>query len=489
MTTAAAAQPGDPRRQGALLLGAALAVYAGSFALFAPRVLLISDETSYVRQALALSQGALRVPVLDPETLSLEPALPSTYPPGTSLLQAPFVFAFGPRGAALASLVSLLGAVLLLGRLLWQRGHDPVFALSLLGYLPALVLGRAAMSDAPSALLVTCFLAMLFAPPAPGSRALFWAGLCAGLSLLLRDSNAVFVLPLCAGVLLRRERGAGALVAGLAAGVAAKLLVTWAFFGDPLFTRPRHAFTVAALVAQAPLYLFALLVLAPGGLVLGLLWRSERRAEVLVTVLLSFVLFSAYDYSAEESGGLRRLVLGPRYFLPLLPLLALAAAEVLGPRLARGPLRALPLGYGGLVLVAAALVHPVASVREGGLVAQAAQVCASTAPGAALVGNTVLVGKVVGDLACPRALLERARFSTPRLRELAQRFPEVDLVLLDRAATAYDRDETRRNEAFLAAAAAQCTLTPRLDQRGPLTGGRDDGGGDRLRVLRATACK
>jgi hypothetical protein len=265
--------------------------------------------------------------------------------------------------------------------------------------------------------------------------------------------------------------------------VAAKLLVTWAFFGDPLFTRPRHAFTLAALVAQAPLYLLALLVLAPGGLVLGLWWRGERRAEVLTTVLLSLLLFSAYDYSAEESGGLRRLVLGPRYFLPLLPLLSLAAAERLGPRLGVGPLRAWPLGCGVLVLAAAGLVHPVLSAREGGQAAQAAQVCQSTAPGAALVGNTVLVGKVVGDLACPRALLERARFPAARLVELGRRFPEVDLVLLDRAATAYDLEETGRNERFLAEAARRCSLTPLLDRRGAAIGG------DRLRVLRATACE
>jgi 4-amino-4-deoxy-L-arabinose transferase-like glycosyltransferase len=476
----------DPRRRGALLLLASLAVYAASFALFAPRALQISDETSYVRQALALAHGALRAPALDPETLALRPALPSTYPPGTSLLQAPFVLAFGPRGAALASVAALLAAALLLGRLLWRRGHDPVFALYLLGYLPALVLGRAAMSDVPSALAVTCVLAALFPPQAPGRRALFLAGLCAGLSLLLRESNAVFVLPLCAGVLLRRERGAWALAAGLAAGVAAKLLVTWAFFGDPLYTRPLHAFTAAALLGQAPLYLFALLVLAPGGLLLGLSWRGERRAEVLLTVLLSFALFAAWDYSAEESGGLRRLVLGPRYFLPLLPLLSLAAAERLGPRLAAGPLRAALHACGALVLCAAALVHPLAAAREGAQVAQAAQVCAATAPGAVLVGNTVLVAKVAGDLACPRPLLERARFPTARLAELSRRFPEVDLVLLDRAATAYDRDETLRNEAFLAEAAQRCTLTPALDT-GHRTGAGS--GGERLRVLRATACK
>ncbi len=477
----------DPRRRGALLLLASLAVYATSFALFAPRALQISDETSYVRQALALANGALRVPALDPETLSLRPALPSSYPPGTSLLQAPFVLAFGPRGAALCSLTALLAAALLLGRLLWQRGHDPLFALYLLGYLPALVLGRAAMSDVPSALAVTCVLAALFSPQAPGPRALFGAGLCAGLSLLLRESNAVFVLPLCAGVLVRRERGAWALAAGLAAGVATKLLVTWGFFGDPLYTRHQHAFTPAAFLAQAPLYLFALLVLAPGGLVLGLLWRGRRRAEVLLTVLLSFALFAAYDYSAEESGGLRRLVLGPRYFLPLLPLLSLAAAELLGPRLGAGPLRAASSVCGALVLSAAALVHPLAAAREGAQVEEASQVCASTAPGAVLVGNAVLVGKVVGELACPRALLERARFPTARLAELSRRFLEVDLVLLDRAATDYDHAETLRNEAFLAEAGRRCTLTQALDVE-RRTFARA-GASERLRVLRATACK
>jgi hypothetical protein len=68
-------------------------------------------------------------------------------------------------------------------------------------------------------------------------------------------------------------------------------------------------------------------VLVPGGLVGGLLYRGERWPEVVTTVSLFFSLYLLFGYNGWTSG--------PRYFVPLTPLLAFAAAEAL-PRLWAG---------------------------------------------------------------------------------------------------------------------------------------------------------
>ena len=357
------------------------------------------------------------------------------------------------------------------------------------------------MSDLPSALLVSGVLALLFSPAPLRRRDYFLIGLLAGLSLLLRETNAVVLGPLCLGVLLRRERGWPALVAGGVLGVLARLGTSWVAFGSPFFARPNpYGFSLEGLLSAAPLYLTALLVLVPAGLAWTLSWRGPRRAEVLVTSWVTFFFFCAYEYSGVESGPLRRLVLGPRYFIPLVPLLALTAAEGL-PRLSawlavRGQgagtsgraaraasqaLRPLGLVWASAVVVAAALVHPVHAAWGARQREMSAEIFAHTGAGAVLVSNTVATGKLVNELYGSRVLLGRDQITPLHLAELEQRFGEVDLVFIDRPVSEFFEAERQRNELLITGAAERCTLESLHDQRHGLD--------ERLRVIRASRCR
>ena len=76
-------------------------------------------------------------------------------PPGTSLLQAPFVAIGGWRTAPLASVLALVAMVLLLRVWLETAGRPQIFALVPLMYPPTVVFGRLGMSDVPSGAIVT----------------------------------------------------------------------------------------------------------------------------------------------------------------------------------------------------------------------------------------------------------------------------------------------------------------------------------------------
>jgi hypothetical protein len=295
-------------------------------------------------------------------------------------------------------------------------------------------------------------------------------------------------------VLLRREPFALLLALGAATGLAARTWITWALFGDPFTGRFQHAFTLAALAAHLPLYALALCTLWPLGLLFTALYRGERRAELLATTLCALLFFSAYDYGAEESSGLRRVILASRFFLPLSPLFALAAAQV-SPRLfallaARGPLgarlaRLLPaaaLLLCALLVPVAFAVHPLYAARGAWLDEAQTAVCASVPHSAVLVGNAVTLGKVVSPAACDRDLLERAAVTAERLPRLAASGP-VDLAFLERTGgSGWDAEERARDDAYLVAASALCRLTPVLDAIvGPA-------GEARLRVLHLTGC-
>jgi hypothetical protein len=101
------------RRSWAVVL-ACLALYTLGFLIWRPVVITVADEKAYVHQAWAFARGEITVPTRMPFTHEVVRTLPSHYPAGTSLLQAPLVLAGGWRAAFLLSLLSVIGTTLLL---------------------------------------------------------------------------------------------------------------------------------------------------------------------------------------------------------------------------------------------------------------------------------------------------------------------------------------------------------------------------------------
>ena len=160
--------------------------------------------------------------------------------------------------------------------------------LLLLGFPPMLVMGRVAMSDVPSTAWVALgFLAFWRGLDAKGrAGALWWlgSGFVAGASMALRASNPVLFVPLFAGSVLRRELNAWALVVGGIAGLGVRLLSQAILFGNALYERDAYRFSPETVDERLWLYLLALLVFVPGGLVLSVLYRGRRRPEVIITM-------------------------------------------------------------------------------------------------------------------------------------------------------------------------------------------------------------
>jgi hypothetical protein len=293
---------------------------------FFPDVVTTYDEERYLEAAYAFSKGSPCLNAIDPLSGDVWCERGSKYLPGTSALMAPFIALFGWRGAYLVPALALAAASLCTALWLREAGRSPLFALMVLGYLPSLVLGRIAQSDVPSTALVALGL-WLFWAGEPNRRARWAAsGFVAGFSLSLRETNVLLFAPLYLGALIRREAGMGALIAGGVAGSLLRPLGTWIVFGDPFYMYPAGGddgppFGLANVPRNLLPYAVALLLFIPAGLIGGLLYRGERWPEVVVTVSLFCALYLLFGYTGWTSG--------PRYFAPLTPLLAFAAAEAL----------------------------------------------------------------------------------------------------------------------------------------------------------------
>jgi hypothetical protein len=312
----------------------------------------------------------------------------------------------------------------------------------------------------------------------------FAAGLCAGLSLLFRETNALLFAPLLGGVVLRRKPGMAALLMGCLVGLAVRLLSAYVVYGDPLFVRdPGYRLSVAAIASSAPLYLFALVVLIPGGLPAALTYRGPRRPEILLTAVLYVAFFLAYSFSGTESGGLKRLVVGPRFFIPLTALLAFAVARATPGWLARRGAwaRAGVAVYAAGVVVAAFAVHVVYGRWSQSQAGMARAIHQSTQPDEIVVTNLLSTGKLF-----PEPESERLRTGLERMRPgdvpaLAAGGRKVALAVLDRSDTPFFLQRSAENARFVAQVAALCRLTLRHD--GAVSGA------ERLRVWGVEDCK
>ncbi len=323
-----------------------LCVYVLGFLLHYPRISTVKDSSRYMRRAKMIAEGPLFNPGSRCETDLKSSSADALYPVGTSLTIAPLYRLGGLRLAFSFPLIMLVSLVLITARWIHEQGRSPCFALLILSFVPCLVLGRESMSGMPSAVLVACGM-WLFWRGISG-KPLNWvlSGFIAGLSVMYRETNVLLFLPLFIGSMFRRERKSVALILGGVCGLSVHVVVSL-LFGDSIIHGGRSmGFSLRAVWEHAPIYLAVLLVMFPGGLVWVLSYHGQRRLEVATTTILCLVFFCAYNYSGQQSGMMKSLVLGPRFLIPLLPLLAFTSAE------------AIPRVWGGLLKVASSRVEP-----------------------------------------------------------------------------------------------------------------------------------
>lgn len=445
---------------------AALVSYVLGFALFAPRVLGIVDEDRYVSQALAFTQGRTTVDGSGIIIPSVRVPMISDYPPGTSLLQAPFVWSLGWRGAALLSVVALVAATLLTAAWLRDGAKSPVFALLVPGFLGASLFGRIAMSDMPAGALVALATWLLWRADRRRPWLSLAVGAVASASLLFREPLVVLLAPLIVGALVRGKIHMRGLFAGAAAGLAVRLALSQAFFGEALYVRDSGiGFSMASLAHTLPVYAFILLVMFPGGALLPVLYRGERRFELLAAVTAYLMVFLLYDYDVVGSNGLvKGTMLAARFMIPLVPVLAWMAADVWPrafaalPDSIRSRAHGLVLVAGVVVASASFIIHPLMRVQEHDALGIVRGMFENTTAATPLITNSDATLKYLSPAYGSRRLILRQEIRSDTVPSLLRGFGTLSMVLLDRVDSELFRKDAEENNRFVADVGRLCEL-------------------------------
>ena len=455
-------RPRDERFAWRLVLVACL-VYAVGFVAFYPNAVTNDDESGYMRQAKLAIHGVGSLPKLNPLTGETEQYYPSQYPYGTALAMGVPVALAGWRGAYVIPFLSLLGGVLLLARWLQQEGRSPLFALLVLGFPPALVMGRVAMSDVPSLFVVTFGLWLFWRG---SGRAWPWwlaSGFVAGGSMLFRESNPIPFAPFFAGALLRRERNVWALVVGGFAGLGLRVAANQFFFQEPLYGRSRYILDLAMVPDKLPLYALALLVFLPGGLLLALLYRGRRWPELCIATAgfaTAYLIQTNYTYTTSL---LKNMVNTPRYLIPIAPVIVFGMAESV-PRLWQRwldhatPARRMQLrttaatvflAWIGGILLASFSVHPAFAYWSGKQGEIRDAIAAGIDLDAVVVTNFMATRKFLPELDMKYMAVNRTQVDVEGANSLVSRYGEAYLVFLDRSDSAHWRSDAEVNAEFV----------------------------------------
>lgn len=474
------------------MLAALCFVYAAAMWAWYPQLPVNDDESQYIRQARVLLEGRSTIELRDPWTDEIRMWRPSSYPIGTAAVIAPFIAAGGPQAAWLAPMLSLFLAIFVTGRWLESEGHSPLFAALLMAHVPANVMGRVAMSDPVSMAVIAVGFFAFWRGLRPGAGPWPWlaAGFVAGASAVLRPPNVLVFVAFCIGAVVRWDRHWWALALGGVVGISLRFLSSSFVLGSAFGARQSYLFEPHTVMDRLPLFLLGVVVLLPGGLLFACLYRGKRRPELVATAIGFFLFFLFQRYSTFETGALKRIILGLRYFLPLLPLLVFAMGEAV-PRLwaqflarreeaARARLR----GWARVAVAAGLVGTALGSVAIHWFMFDWAE---SQAKIAAVVGDYGLEGvlihdpsgtkKFVDELSLGYTPLVRDDTDPARVHELANLRGGLTIILLDRSDSAWWLDRSRQNQAYIDRIVPAPELV--VDERPTST--------DRLRIWRVEA--
>jgi hypothetical protein len=287
---------------------------------------LVSDEYTYVNQAIAISQGETSLSFVDSITNEQVPYSFTRYSLGNSFWIAIWIKLFGLKYIYVGSLFAILSGSWFLYRAIKISTYF-IPALGLIFLYPSLeFFASSTMSALPSFLLSGIFIYGLFAH---GESKWKWFMLCliASFSFWVRETNIVLLGGICFIHFLQDRRWFGFYFMGAVLGFLSRLLSSHYFYGDPFYYLLAESFSLSNIGGNITIYALLTLICMPLSLMFLGAYKGKYRWPIVVSTFVFTFLYLTYSFNASIYSGFEKgVILMGRFLIPLLPFFVLCVA-------------------------------------------------------------------------------------------------------------------------------------------------------------------
>lgn len=322
------------------LIIVAILVYIVFFFIFYPKFITISDEHGYLRQTYELSKGRISVddPFYSYKYFYRVGRFVPSYPIGTSVILLPFSL-ISWKLVFLSGFILHLFNMYILAKILSKYKINKFYSLLYILYPGFIFYSRTIMSEIPS---ITFILLGFYFFLNKNKKYKFLAGLMWGISCIVRPTNALVIIGMCLPTLYESFvklfkykkviNKDSKILFYIALGIIPALVISLAynyFVYGGILNQPHSAgnlkdyskvFTFTYDVFKfywKPILI--MLVVYPLMLISPFIAKFKKKREIILVTLLFLILFGKSNII--RYGWLTNLVVGHRYFFPIIPLI------------------------------------------------------------------------------------------------------------------------------------------------------------------------
>ena len=415
------------KRLGWLVLAGGVLFCVVVQAFFFPSYYSQADEGCYVSMAYVFAQGKMSGEGLDMNLyrfINLGGRLVGVHDPGMGWLLAPFTV-LGPRSLFAFNIVLHLAGFVVFYLLLRRIGVHPAFSLLYLLHPTLWYYSRNIQNDLPAGV----FFLIGFYCLLTGGRAILAAGIFLALAIFVRPVSAVFVAPFLGtwfllNLLKRGEteyggtwKKTGMLAAGALPILTALLLYNILVLHSVIGFVPGRSFgsswfSLRNVPGNILRYGFWLDLFYPFMFLLFFLYRGPLRWPAIATVAAGGAFYLGYGLSGMGTtiavgGSLSDLVVGPRFFVVVMPIMLLGYCWVL-QRISERLGRLFGVSYALGIAVLLAGVTAITVVHQRHMDQSAYfrdQLFGNTPKGSLILMDEAVRTRISGDVTRPRRLL------------------------------------------------------------------------------------
>ena len=303
-----------------------LVVFAVTYLVMFPQGWLISDEYTYVNQALAISEGGKYLSFVDPISGQEIPYKFTPYTLGNSFWLAIWIKLFGLKYIYVGSLFSIVAGSWLLYRAVKSIGYF-VPALGLLFVYPSLAFFSSSTMSAVPSFMISCLFVFFMFTRGESKWKWFWLCVLASFSFWIRETNIVLLGGICLFHFLGDRRWFGYYFLGAIVGMILRLLSSYYYYDDPFYYLLAESFSLSYISSNIAIYTILIVACMPFGVLFLALYNGQYRWPIVLSSFIFLGLYLSYSFNASTYSGFNKgVILMGRFLIPLLPFFVLSVA-------------------------------------------------------------------------------------------------------------------------------------------------------------------